>query len=171
MQTLTPDPTFYPSPKMATQAPPERLAYVALINPSGTGLVYSTYLGGDIFDTGSGIAIDAAGNAYVTGNTLSFTFPVVDAFQPVGAGQDDAFVAKLNAAGSALVYSSYLGGSAVTDVEGVTRELVVNPVQFDERPPELRRGPQFAEHTDELLREIGLSDDDILELKVEGAVT
>jgi crotonobetainyl-CoA:carnitine CoA-transferase CaiB-like acyl-CoA transferase len=59
----------------------------------------------------------------------------------------------------------------VTDVDGLTRELVVNPVQFDERPPEVRRGPQFAEHTDELLREIGLSDDAILELKIEGAAT
>ena len=59
----------------------------------------------------------------------------------------------------------------VIDVDGVTRELVVNPVQFDERPPDVRRGPQFAEHTDELLREIGLSDDTILELKIEGAAT
>jgi crotonobetainyl-CoA:carnitine CoA-transferase CaiB-like acyl-CoA transferase len=59
----------------------------------------------------------------------------------------------------------------VTDVDGVARELVVNPVQFDERPPDLHRGPQFAEHTDELLHEIGLSDDEILELKIAGAVT
>jgi crotonobetainyl-CoA:carnitine CoA-transferase CaiB-like acyl-CoA transferase len=60
---------------------------------------------------------------------------------------------------------------SVVDVDGVARELVVNPVQFDEQPPDLRRGPQFAEHTDEVLHEIGLSDDEILELKITGAVT
>ncbi len=59
----------------------------------------------------------------------------------------------------------------VVDIEGVDRELVVNPVQFDETPPTLRRGPLFAEHTDELLREIGISEDKLMQLKVEGAVT
>jgi Beta-propeller repeat len=91
-------------------------AFVTKLNASGTALVYSTFLGGDIFDAASGIAIDSAGSAYVTGNTVSFTFPVVDAFQPNGAGQGDAFVTKLNAAGSALIYSSYLGGSSAGDV-------------------------------------------------------
>ena len=92
-------------------------AFVTKLNPSGSGLVYSTYVGGDLFDRAIGIAIDGAGNAYITGDTLSFTFPVVDAFQPVGAGQDEGFVAKLNATGSALIYSSYMGGSALTDVQ------------------------------------------------------
>ena len=59
----------------------------------------------------------------------------------------------------------------VVDIEGVERELVVSPVQFDERPPDLERGPQFAEHTDEVLRELGLSDDTIMQLKIDGAVT
>ena len=59
----------------------------------------------------------------------------------------------------------------VVDIEGVDRELVVNPVQFDETPPTLRRGPLFVEHTDELLREIGISEDKLMQLKVEGAVT
>jgi hypothetical protein len=100
-------------------------AFVTKLNASGSALVYSTYLGGDIFDEGTGIAIDAAGNAYVTGTTLSFTFPTLDAFQPTGAGGDDAFVAKLNAAGSALLYSSYLGGSAQSETgfEGEDRGL------------------------------------------------
>jgi len=60
---------------------------------------------------------------------------------------------------------------SLTDVEGVERELVVSPVQFDECPPEVTRGPQFAEHSDEVLRELGYSDDQILELKIAGAVT
>jgi crotonobetainyl-CoA:carnitine CoA-transferase CaiB-like acyl-CoA transferase len=57
------------------------------------------------------------------------------------------------------------------DADGVRRELVTNPVQFDETPAELRRGPQFAEHTDEVLRELGLTDEKLIELKIAGAVT
>ena len=59
----------------------------------------------------------------------------------------------------------------ITDADGVTRELVVNPVQFDETPAEIRRAPQFAEHTDELLRELGVDDERMLALKISGAVT
>jgi hypothetical protein len=90
-------------------------AFVTKFSPSGQALVYSTYLGGDIFDEATGIAIDTAGNAYITGNTDSFTFPTVAAFQPESAGGVDAFVTKLNSTGSALIYSSYLGGSALSD--------------------------------------------------------
>ena len=92
-------------------------AFVTKINASGTALVYSTYLGGVIFDEGSGIAVDAAGNAYVTGNTWSADFPTLAAFQPnpAGVGDSDAFVTKLNATGTALVYSSYLGGTAASE--------------------------------------------------------
>ncbi|MCD4533055.1 CoA transferase [Nocardioides sp. cx-169] len=59
----------------------------------------------------------------------------------------------------------------VEDAEGVSRELVANPVQFDETPPALRRGPQFAEHTDEVLRELGISDERLIELKIARAIT
>ena len=59
----------------------------------------------------------------------------------------------------------------VKDAEGVDRELVANPVQFDERPTELRRGPLFAEHTDDILRGLGLTDERLIELKVAGAIT
>lgn len=90
-------------------------AFVTKLNAAGNGLVYSTYLGGNIFDEASGIAVDGGGNAYVTGNTLSSDFPTIDAFQPNSAGNLDAFVTKLNAAGSAFVYSSYLGGSVQSD--------------------------------------------------------
>jgi hypothetical protein len=96
-------------------------AFVAKLNPTGTALVYSTYLGGSGIDEGLGIALDpgcgpapaALCNAYVTGETGSTNFPTTSgAFQPAfGGGFSDAFVAKLNAAGTALVYSTYLGGS------------------------------------------------------------
>nr|WP_019875980.1 CoA transferase [Sporichthya polymorpha] len=59
----------------------------------------------------------------------------------------------------------------VVDAEGVERELVANPVQFDQTPPQLTRAPQFAEHTDEVLRELGLSDEELIALKIAGAAT
>src|SRR5262249_33597358 len=59
----------------------------------------------------------------------------------------------------------------VTDVEGNTRQLITAPVRFDEPPATPSRGPQFAEHTDEILTELGLDMDRIIELKIAGAVT
>lgn len=59
----------------------------------------------------------------------------------------------------------------VLDIDGAPRELVANPVQFDEKPVQLKRAPQFAEHTDDILRALGKSDDELIDLKVSGAVT
>jgi hypothetical protein len=85
--------------------------FVTKLNPTGTVLVYSTYLGGSGSDVGSGIAVDAAGNAYVTGTARSSDFPTTaGAFQVTSGGLSDAFVTKLDPSGSALVYSTYLGG-------------------------------------------------------------
>src|SRR5204863_6336 len=82
------------------------------LNPTGTALVYSTYLGGSDFDTGVGIAVDTSGNAYVTGRALSTNFPTTaGSFQTTLGGGGDAFVTKLNPTGSGLVYSTFLGGS------------------------------------------------------------
>jgi len=74
-------------------------------------LIYSTYLGGANVDSGSGIAVDGAGNAYVVGYTSSIDFPTVSPLQPANGGGYDVFVSKINPTGSALVYSTYLGGS------------------------------------------------------------
>ncbi len=103
--------------------------FVSKLNPAGTALVYSTFLGGSNFDWGRGIAIDGAGNAYVTGQTKSSTFPTtggafdrtfnVDTCPRCGIDQYDAFVAKLNPAGSALVYSTFLGGFDLDDGLGI----------------------------------------------------
>jgi uncharacterized repeat protein (TIGR01451 family) len=86
-------------------------AFVTKFAVDGTALVYSTYLGGSSGDSGRGIAVDTAGNVYVAGDTNSIDFPTVNAFQPVNGGNTDAFVTKLNATGTALLYSSYHGGT------------------------------------------------------------
>ena len=88
-------------------------AFVTKLNATGSALVYSTYLGGSGNDSGAGIAVDSGGNAYITGYTTSFDFPLMNPFQSMyEGGNADAFVTKLNATGSALVYSTYLGGAA-----------------------------------------------------------
>ena len=88
---------------------------VADISPSALNdpvLFYSTYLGGNGGDQAWGIAVDAAGNAYVAGRTFSTDFPTTSgAYQSALLGQENAFVTKLNPTGSELVYSTYLGGS------------------------------------------------------------
>jgi uncharacterized repeat protein (TIGR01451 family) len=88
-------------------------AFVAKLNPEGSGLIYSSYLGGSGDEGGLGIAVDNDGNAYIAGGTSSTNFPTTEgAFQPAfGGGPYDAFVTKVNANGSALVYSTYLGGN------------------------------------------------------------
>jgi len=86
-------------------------AFVSKVSADGSHLVYSTYLGGSNTDHGAAIAVDAAGNAYITGSTYSTDFPTVVPFQPHLAGGQDAFIARLNASGTALGFSTYLGGS------------------------------------------------------------
>ena len=69
--------------------------FVAKFNPAGSGLIYSTYLGGTGSDTGTSIAIDASGNAYVASTTYSLGFPITSAFQSAYGGAGDGFIAKL----------------------------------------------------------------------------
>jgi hypothetical protein len=86
-------------------------AFVAKLSADGSALEYSTYLGGTDADYANGIAIDALGNAYVSGSTTSSNFPTTAAaFQSTTGGGQDVFVTKLDATGSALLYSTYLGG-------------------------------------------------------------
>src|SRR5881409_493593 len=85
--------------------------FVAKLNSAGSGLVYCTYIGGRADDRAYGIAVDGSGAAYVAGSTTSSSFPVRGALQSKLAGGKNAFVLKLNPAGDALVYSTYLGGN------------------------------------------------------------
>ena len=95
-------------------------AFVTKMNSEGTALIYSTYLGGTGLDQGFAIALDALGQATITGNTNSTNFPVENPFQPAyGGGVVDSFASQLSASGSALIYSTYLGGSGFDTGQGV----------------------------------------------------
>jgi hypothetical protein len=86
--------------------------FVTKLNSVGTGLIYSTYIGGSSNDYGSSIAIDGSGNAYITGDTYSNAFDITPgSFQTNIQGGHDAYVTKINSSGTALIYSTYIGGS------------------------------------------------------------
>jgi len=95
--------------------------FVAKVNAAGTALAYCGYIGGAASDDGKAIAIDTAGNVYVTGTTSSTqaSFPVLAGPDLTSNGSSDAFVAKVNAGGTALVYCGYIGGSGVDESYGI----------------------------------------------------
>jgi uncharacterized protein (TIGR03437 family) len=100
-------------------------AFVSKLNPDGSGLVYSTYLGGKDVDSGSAMVLDAAGNIYVAGTTSATSsstvlggFPVVNPLQTFANGYSDAFITKLTAAGR-VVFSTYLGGDSGGSILGM----------------------------------------------------
>jgi hypothetical protein len=100
--------------------------FVTKLNSEGSALIYSTYIGGNGQDTPSGIAVDQAGNVFVTGDTTSTNFPTTSvAFQKVFSSNSsflnpsDAFITKLNTKGNALVYSTYLGGKSGDSVHDI----------------------------------------------------
>ena len=103
-------------------------AFVAKVNAAGTALIYAGYIGGDDNDAGLGIAVDSAGNAYVTGLTESTesSFPVRVGPDLTYSGNQDAFVAKVNALGTALVYAGYIGGAGVDRGRGIAVDSAGN---------------------------------------------
>ena len=101
--------------------------FVSKLNPAGTALVYSTYLGGTAVQRGSRIAVDTGGNVFVMGSTSSADFPTTaGAFDTTGNGAFDVFVTRLNAAGSALIYSTFLGGSGFDSGGGLAIDAAGN---------------------------------------------
>ncbi len=94
-------------------------AFITKLNAQGTALIYSSYLGGGGIDQAFALAIDTGGNAYVAGSTASSDFPVQAALQPLNRGGADAFIAKVNAAGTGLVYATFLGGSSLDEAYAV----------------------------------------------------
>jgi hypothetical protein len=94
--------------------------FITKFNAAGSSLVYSTYLGGSEVNDGLGVAVDSAGDAYITGLTYSSDFPTTSgALQPAYSGGQDGFVTKLNSSGTALIYSTYLGGSEQDQGNGI----------------------------------------------------
>ena len=97
------------------------------LNAAGNALVYSTFLGGEDNDSTEGIAVDSTGNAYITGGTRSSGFPLTaNAFQSFRAGDTDAFFSKLNSSGSAMLYSTLLGGISTDRGSGVVIDSAGN---------------------------------------------
>jgi Beta-propeller repeat len=95
-------------------------AFVAKLNPEGSALVFSTFLGGTCNDAITGIAVDQDENVYMTGSTVSADFPTTTKASDRRYGdREDAFVAKIDAQGSKLVYSTYLGGNALDKAQGI----------------------------------------------------
>jgi len=102
-------------------------AFVSKLDPSGSALVYSTYVGGSGSDSATGISLDSGGHAYVVGQTSSPNFPTTaEAFQTSLAGTENAFITKLNQPGSALEYSTYLGGSGIDAGAGIAVDSAGN---------------------------------------------
>ncbi len=143
-------------------------AFVVKLNSTGAALVYSTYLGGCMEDTATSIVIDSAGNAYVGGTTMANDFPLRNplqsryvggscAFDDVLGTCGDAFLSKLNATGSALIYSTYIGGSGYDRVNGLALDDADNlyaagettspdfPVTAAALQPVYQRGSQLGD--------------------------
>ena len=102
-------------------------AFVSKLNATGTALVYSTFFGGANDDFGKAVAVDFLGNAHITGSTFSNNFPTASPIQAAHNGTaSDAFVTKLNATGSAILYSTYLGGSDADEGRGIVVDSLDN---------------------------------------------
>jgi hypothetical protein len=121
-------------------------AVVTKINSSGNSMIYSTFVGGNLIDSADALAVDSNGNAYITGFTRSANYPLRNAVQPQ-LRDPDAFVTKLNSSGTALIYSTFLGGLNLERGSGITADANGNcyvtgrsnsgdfPVKRAVRPP------------------------------------
>ncbi len=126
--------------------------FVAKVNASGTGLVYCSYIGGNAYDSGTGIAVDTSGNAYITGTTQSdqTTFPVVGGPDiTFNGGWNDVFVAKINALGTGLIYCGYIGGADLDDgleiaVDNLGNAYITGNTQSDQTSFPIAGGPDLT---------------------------
>ena len=103
-------------------------AFVLKIKSDGSGIAYSTFLGGSLVDASQALAVDSTGSAYVTGFTSSANFPTMNALQPALAGGQDIFVTKLSPDGASLVFSTYLGGTGLDTIAAIALDASNNVV-------------------------------------------
>jgi Beta-propeller repeat len=137
-------------------------AFVAVLNAQGSALIYSTYVGGSADDQATGIAVDATGDAYVTGFTSSTDFPTSNPIRGTSGGGVDAFALKLNAAGSALMYSTYIGGAGADRahaiaIDGSNNAYLVGITNSSNFPTVSAYQPQLAGATDAFVTKINSS--------------
>lgn len=151
-QSCLDDPT-QPQPTTCTAATNSD-AFIAKLNPSGTALVFATYLGGSGNDSAAGIAIDSGLNVVITGTTGSNDFPVANAFQAAqGTASDHVFVSKVDSAGHSLLYSTYLGGSGSESAAGVAVDFrnkiyvigTTNSPDFPHTPDAFQTAPKATQ--------------------------
>ena len=100
--------------------------FVSKIDASGSDFIYSTYFGGKGFDYSYDIVLDGLANACITGDTSSFDLPMVNAVTPTAASDNMAYVAKFNPSGSAIIFSTYIGGSAIDEAFGIAADDLGN---------------------------------------------
>ena len=139
---------YYP----VTMGPETMDIFVAKVNASGTGLIYCSYIGGNAYDTGNGIAVDPSGNAYITGYTQSdqTTFPVIGGPDVTfNGGWDDAFVAKVNPSGTGLIYCGYIGGADLDHgldiaIDGLGNAYITGDTQSDQTSFPITGGPDLT---------------------------
>ena len=142
-------------------------AFIVKLDPSGTSIVYATFLGGSSIDFARGVAVDAAGSAYIVGETRSDDFPVANAFQRNLAGNVDSFIAKLDPTGSALVYSTYLGGSGFDSARGIAVDRFGNVAVMGQTlsvdfPLENARQPVFGGEVDAFVTKLDASGSNLI---------
>ncbi len=126
--TGTTDSTDFPLGAIGTLPAGSPHVYVAKLDPTGTHLIYADYLGGSSQDYGYALALDSSQNVYITGSTASSDFPMVHPFQGSYPGAFNAFLSKISADGSSLVYSTYFGGNGSDLPSGVAVDHLGNMI-------------------------------------------
>ncbi len=109
----------FPGANLGSLAQNTNHVFVAKLNATGTSLVYADYIGGNNVDVAAALVLDSANEVYVTGNTQSTDFPVINAFQSTQPGPNPGFVTRVSADGSRLLYSTYLGGNTLDQPAGI----------------------------------------------------
>lgn len=143
MVGVTDSPDF-PRASIGSYSSTQFRMFLTKLDPTGSTLLFADYFGGTSGDDeAAGIALDSSGNAYVTGCATSSDFPVVSPYQSTLAGSQDAFLTKFSADGSSIIYSTYLGGSALTYIGGSTSQYG-NAVSVDSAGEAVLAGVSMA---------------------------